>query len=92
MRTLVDLLNDERGYVRIYSDHEGFGYELATYVPRPTPDLFEQMSGYTCLGDASIAARYQLSAVQQLKRRARAKKIGQKPEQKPGKKRDRKSA
>ena len=30
MRTLVDLLSDDRGYVRIFAEAEGYGYELST--------------------------------------------------------------
>ena len=71
MRTLVDLLNCELGYVRIYADRDGFGYELSTYSPLPTPDLFEQMDGYTSMTDACEAAQYQLSAIQQPRRRRR---------------------
>ena len=69
MRTLVDLLNDERGYVRIYAELEGFGYELSTYVPRPSADLFERMSGYASVGAACEAAQFQLSSIHQPKRR-----------------------
>ena len=71
MRTLVDLLNDERGYVRIFAERDGFGYELCTYLPRPIADLFERMSGYTSIGAACEAARYQLSSTQPVKRRRR---------------------
>ena len=69
MRTLVDLLNDERGYVRIYAEREGFGYELSTYVPRPIADLFERMSGYASVGAACEAAQFQLSSIHPPKRR-----------------------
>lgn len=69
MRTLVDLLNDDRGYVRIYSERGGFGYELCTYLPRPTVDLFERMSGYASIGAACEAARYQLSSIHQARHR-----------------------
>jgi hypothetical protein len=71
MRTLVDLLNDDRGYVRIYADLEGFSYQLCTYRPAPIADLFEQMSGYASAVDAYQAAQYQLSSVHQTKRRPR---------------------
>lgn len=71
MRTLVDLLNDERGYVRIYAEQDGFGYELSTYVRRPIADLFERMSGYASIGAACEAARYQLSATHQIRRLSR---------------------
>jgi hypothetical protein len=68
MRTLVDLLNDERGYVRIYAEPDGFGYQLSTYATRPMADLFERMGGYPSIGAACEAARYQLSATHQVKR------------------------
>ena len=68
MRTLVDLLNGERGYVRIYAELSGFSYELSTYLPRPMADLFERMSGYPSVGDACVAAQYQLSSVHQARR------------------------
>jgi hypothetical protein len=67
-RTLVDLLNDDHGYVRIYADQDGFGYELSTYVGQPMADLFECMSGYASIGAACEAARYQLSATHQVRR------------------------
>jgi len=73
MRTLVDLLNDDRGYVRIYSERGGFGYELSTYLPRPSADLFERMSGYASLGAACEAAQYQLSSIHQTRHRRRRK-------------------
>lgn len=68
MRTLLDLLDSERGYVRIYEECEGFGYELSTYVRQPIADLFERMNGYASIGAAREAARYQLSAAAQVKR------------------------
>jgi hypothetical protein len=71
VRTLVDLLNDERGYARIYADRDGFGYVLSTYSPTPIADLFEQMSGYLSIDDAYVAAQYQLSSVHQPKRRSK---------------------
>jgi hypothetical protein len=64
----VDLLNDERAYVRIYAEPDGFGYQLSTYAARPMADLFERMSGYASIAAASEAARYQLSAAHQVKR------------------------
>jgi len=70
MRTLVDLLNDERGYVRIYADLTGFSYELSTYLPRPMADLFERMSGYQTLDDAAAAAQFQLVSIHQPLRRS----------------------
>ena len=51
MRTLLDLFNDESGYVALYEEQDSFGYELFTYVQQPMADLFERMNGY-----ASIAA------------------------------------
>jgi hypothetical protein len=71
MRTLVDLLNDERGYVRVFAEREGYGYEVAHYLPRPTADLFERMSGFASIEAACEAARYQLSSAQPVKRRRR---------------------
>ena len=71
MRTLLDLLNNERGYVRIYTEQESFGYELSTYVQRPMADLFERMNGYASIAAAREAARYQLSAATQVRRRGR---------------------
>jgi hypothetical protein len=71
MRTLLDLLNDEPGYVRIYQGQDSFGYELSTYVQRPMADLFEQMDGYASLAAAREAAGYQLAAAKQIRRRTR---------------------
>ena len=65
MRQLVDVLNNDHGYVRIYEDREGFGYEISVYSPRPIADLFHRMSGYPSARDASAAAQQQLSAVHQ---------------------------
>ena len=74
MRTLLDLLNDERGYVRIFKELDGFAYELSTYVPPPVGDLFERMDGYDSIADARAAAQFQLSAAGQVrKRRNRAR-------------------
>jgi hypothetical protein len=75
MRTLVDLLNNDHAYVRIYAEREGYSYKLSTYAPRPIADLFEQMDGYDSAHSAREAARHQLSSVRPGKRR-RAKKIG----------------
>jgi hypothetical protein len=73
MRTLVDLFGDERGYVRIFAERDGYGYELSTYLPRPIADLFERMSGYDSLGLACEVARFQLSSTTPVKRgRARS--------------------
>lgn len=76
MRTLVDLLNTDHGYARIYAGPDGYGYELSTYLPRPISDLFERMSGYESVTDAFEAAQHQLSAVPQAKKsRARRSRI-----------------
>ena len=69
MRTLLDLLNDERGYVRIFKALDGFAYELSTYAPAPVGDLFERMDGYDSIADAREAAQFQLSAAGQIRRR-----------------------
>lgn len=71
MRTLLDLLNDERSYVRIYKDLDGFGYELSTYVQPPVADLFERMNGYASIAAAREAASDQLSAAKQVRRPSR---------------------
>ena len=78
MRTLLDLLNDERGYVRIYEEQDGFGYELSTYVQPPMADLFERMNGYASIAAAREAARDQLSAATQVRRLGtkRVRRIG----------------
>jgi hypothetical protein len=60
MRTLVDLLNNDSGYVRIYADQAGFGYDRATYSPQPIGDLFDCMNGYPSVGNAREAAQLQL--------------------------------
>ena len=70
----MDLLNDGCGYVRIYAEPDGFGYELSTYARQPIADLFECMSGYASIGAACEAARYQLSATHQIKRLARKRR------------------
>jgi hypothetical protein len=69
MRTLVDLLNDETGYVRIYADHTGYGYERSTYAPHTIGDLFDRMNGYACMATARDAARLQLKALPRPARR-----------------------
>lgn len=69
MRTLVDLLNDASGYVRIYSDPAGFGYERSTYSSRATGDLFDRMNGYSSITSALDAARLQLQVVPHTRRR-----------------------
>ena len=74
MRTLLDLLNDERGYVRIFKELDGFAYELSTYAQPPVGDLFERMDGYDSIGAVREAAQFQLSAAGQIsKRRSRAR-------------------
>ena len=69
MRTLLDLLNDERGYVRIFKELDGFAYELSTYAPPPVADLFARMDGYDSIADARAAAQFQLSAAGQVRKR-----------------------
>jgi hypothetical protein len=71
MRTLLDLFNDEPGYVRIYQERNSFGYELSTYVQQPIADLFERMNGYASIAAAREAARYQLAAAKQKRRMSR---------------------
>ena len=67
MRMLIDLLNNDLGYARIFSERDGFGYELTTYRARPMSDLFERMSGYASAEAALEAAQQQLASVQQLR-------------------------
>jgi hypothetical protein len=79
MRTLVDLLNDEKGYVRIFADQGGFGYEksahtASAYVSGISGDLFDRMSGYQSMANAREAALLQLQALQKTQRRRRTKK------------------
>jgi hypothetical protein len=71
MRTLLDLFNDEPGYVRVYQERDSFGYELSTYVQQPMADLFERMNGYASIAAAREAARYQLAAAKQVRRVSR---------------------
>ena len=75
MRTLVDLLNDDAGYVRIYADPAGFSYDRATYAARPIGDLFDRMDGYDSIHNAREAAVLQLrvARVASKRRRARAR-------------------
>jgi predicted nucleic acid-binding Zn ribbon protein len=73
MRTLLDLLDDERGYVRIYEEREGFGYELSMYAQQPIADMFERMNGYDSFAAAQEAARLQLCAAGQVRARAQAR-------------------
>lgn len=70
---LVDLLNDDSGYVRIYADPSGFGYECSTYQPSTIGDLFDRMTGYATIGNARAAAQLQLKACsRRLRRRPRS--------------------
>lgn len=73
MRTLVDLLNDEKGYVRIFVDQGGFGYEKSAYAPEHS-DLFDRMGGYSSMANAREAALLQLQVVQAPAKRRRKKK------------------
>jgi hypothetical protein len=77
MRTLVDLLSDDRGYVRIFAEAEGYSYELSTFRPLPIADLFESMCGYDSVGAASEAAHLQLQSAGPAKalRRRRTRRI-----------------
>lgn len=65
MRTLIDLLNNELGYARIFAEGEGYGYELTTYRPRTIADLFERMSGYPSAEVALTFAQQQLESIAQ---------------------------
>ena len=71
MRTLLDLFDDELGYVRVYKEQDGFGYELSTYVQQPMSDLFARMNGYASIAAAREAARYQLAAAKKVRRMSR---------------------
>jgi hypothetical protein len=71
MRTLLDLLNDERAYVRIFKESDGFGYELSTYAQQQVSDLFERMQGFDSIAAAREAAQFQLSAAGQVRRTRR---------------------
>lgn len=73
MRTLVDLLNDEKGYVRIFVDQGGFGYEKSAYAPENAGDLFDRMGGYPSMANAREAALLQLQALRPAKRRRKQK-------------------
>jgi hypothetical protein len=77
MRTLVDLLSDDRGYVRIFAETEGYSYELSTYQPLPISDLFERMCGYASAVAASEAAHLQLQSAGRVKilRRRRSRRL-----------------
>lgn len=74
MRTLVDLLNDEQGYVRIFVDQGSFGYEKSAYASGSNVDLFDRMGGYPSMANAREAALLQLQAVQPVKRRRKKKR------------------
>ena len=74
MRTLVDLLNDDRGYVRIFAEAHGFGYERSTHKPTLTGDLFDRMSGYSSVEGALAAAQLQLQAIKPEERSRRRKR------------------
>jgi hypothetical protein len=65
VRTLIDLLNNELGYARIFADRDGYGYELTTYRPRTIADLFERMSGYPSAEVALTFAQQQLESIAQ---------------------------
>lgn len=69
MRTLVDLLNDDTGYVRIYEDQGGFGYERSAYASPAIGDLFDRMHGYESVASAREAAALQLLAIRRKRRR-----------------------
>jgi hypothetical protein len=78
MRNLVDLLSHDGGYVRIFAERNGYSYELSTYQPRPTADLFERMCGYASVDAACEAARLQLLSIEPRKsvRRRRSPQRG----------------
>ncbi len=65
MRMLIDLLNNEHGYARIFAERDGFGYELSTYRPLPIADLFGRMSGFASQEAAFQAAEQQLASIHQ---------------------------
>lgn len=71
MRTLLDLLNDERAYVRIFKELDGFGYELSMHAQEPIGDLFARMNGYDSMDAVREAAQHQLSAAGQVRRASR---------------------
>ena len=83
MHTLVDLLSNEHGCARIYADAEGFGYELLTYLPRPTADLFRHLGGFASLAEACVAAEQQLASMQQVRARRRAPSRRSRPHSSP---------
>jgi hypothetical protein len=63
MRTLVDLLNTEYGYARIFYEQDSYGYQLQAYQQAAMTDLFERMDGFASVAEASEAARQQLIAI-----------------------------
>ena len=72
MRTLVDLLHTEQGYARIFHDQEGYSYELHSYSPAATGDLFTRMFGFASPAEALEAARQILNAMDRRRPRRRA--------------------
>ena len=74
MRTLVDLLNDEKGYVRIFVDQGSFGYEKSAYAPENGGDLFDRMGGYPSMANAREAALLQLQVAQPARRSTRRRR------------------
>jgi hypothetical protein len=81
MRTLVDLVDTEHGYARIFYG-DSYGYELHFYRTISIADLFESMSGYASIRDACEAARHQLCAMS-LQYRSKDRK-GAKPAKRGG--------
>lgn len=71
MRMLIDLVNNDHGYARIFAEREGFGYELSTYRPLPIADLFGRMTGFDTPEAAFQAAEQQLASVHQMLQRRR---------------------
>jgi hypothetical protein len=71
MRMLIDLVNNDHGYARIFAERDGFGYELSTYHPLPIADLFGRMTGFDSPEAAFQAAKQQLASVQQTLQRMR---------------------
>lgn len=69
MRMLIDLLNNDHGYARIFAEREGFGYELSTYRPLPIADLFGRMTGFNSPEAACEAAQQQLASLNQFLRK-----------------------
>ena len=74
--TLVDLLNDDRGYVRIFAEQTGFGYEKSPHAPTPYRDLFDRMTGYDSMTSALEAAQLQLRADSATARRSKGHSRG----------------